>query len=368
MTVVVLLSACSGTEPIVSAGQVAVKLNPAFLPGGNEPRYTSVITAGNRYDVNDKGYELKKILIVPEGKLGWDGTRNLLPGPYPNLAEGDITIFRDMTVITTGWIAVHSTGDGTYQALQPGRHAVPLEEVIRIPTGSLRYRTLASELLPDENACESFKCETSITRASVSGSQVEATVDVDVLFHFDTTDPQALWKLQDLEVAVQNFVGSTLRGSRAASSPFTIEQLKTQAGREALQEAYLQPLKASTAATPIIVDQVLVRSITFGDEAWRQAQLQREQELAVEQNQAALLQEQQKNLAAENKLKAERAAFAREQALLDADNRVQVAQKLLTAYSTSDWRILWVLMYGEQVPPFMNADGNLSQQPELLRP
>ncbi|MBP9781500.1 hypothetical protein KBC89_02490, partial [Candidatus Woesebacteria bacterium] len=62
-------------------------------------------------------------------------------------------------------------------------------------------------------------------------------------------------------------------------------------------------------------------------------------------------------------LKAARAAFAREQALLDAENRFQVAQKLMAAYSTSDWRILWVLMYGGQVPPFMNPDGSLSERP-----
>lgn len=43
-----ILSACAGTDNIVPAGQIAVKLNPSFRPGGSEPRYTTVVTAGDR--------------------------------------------------------------------------------------------------------------------------------------------------------------------------------------------------------------------------------------------------------------------------------------------------------------------------------
>ncbi len=307
--------------------------------------------------------QVKNILVVPEGKLGWDGRENLIPGPYPNLAEGDVTIFRDMTIVAPGWLVVRQSGDGAYEMLPPGRHYVPADEVIFYPTGSQRYRTLREELLADEKACASYLCETTLDRATVADSHVEIAVDLDLIFHFNTSDPAELWKLQNPKLAVQNYIGSALRGSRSASADFTPDELKTQFGRQRLEMVYQDILVSSTEATPIVIDAVMIRSITFGDEAWRQAQLQREQELAVEQNQAALLQEQQKNLAAENKLKAERAAFAREQALLDADNRVQVAQKLLAAYVTADWRILWVLMYGGQVPPFMNPDGSLSERP-----
>lgn len=365
--ILAMLTACGSAEPIVSAGKVAVKLNPAYIPGGDQPRYTQVVTAGNRYDDQDRGIEIKDILVVPEGKLGWDGTRDLIPGPYPNLAMSDVTLFRDMTVVTAGWVAVHQTGDGTYRTLQPGRHFVPREEVVYVPTGSLRYRTLESSLLSDPVACSSFKCESSITRATVSDSHVELSVDVDVLFHFDTSDPQALWRLQDLEAAVQNYLGSTLRSSRAASAGFTSDFLATQEGREALQRAYLQPLNTATADTPIVVDEALVRSVTFGDEAWRKSRIEADQALAAEQAKAKLLAEQQANLEAENRLAADRAAFTRGEAILDADNQVLVIQKLLGAYAGQDWRVLWVLMNGAQVPPFLSEE-SLIQEPKNLTP
>ena len=361
----IVLSACAGTDNIVPAGQIAVKLNPAFLPGGSEPRYTQIVTAGNEYNLDDKGIQVKNILIVPEGKLGWDGTENLLPGPYPNLAEGDITVFRDMTIVAPGWLAVRQSGDGAYEMLQPGRHYVPADEVVIFPTGSQRYRTLRAELLTDPNACASYLCETTLDRASVADSNVEISVDLDLIFHFNTSDPAELWKLQDPRLAVQNFIGSTLRGSRTASAGFTSDELKTQLGRQRLEMVYQDILVAATDNTPIVIDAMAIRSITFGDEAWRQQQIQRDQELAAEQSKQALLREQQNNLTAENELKAARAAFVREQALLDAENQVRVVQKLLEAYKGVEPQVLWVLLNGGQVPPFMNSDGSIGQAPAV---
>lgn len=356
LMMIFIISGCQPSQ-VVPAGQIAVKMNPQYLPGGDAERYSSVLTAGEAM-LQPEGYRMEAILTIPEGKLGWDGSKWLKPGPYSSIAASDVTLFSDMTIVQTGWVAIHSVDDGVYETLQPGRHFVPVEEVVFVPSGTLRYRTLPWELLSDQAACASFVCEASITNASMGDSNESFTIDMDIIFHFDVNNPAGLWDLQDLIAAIQNYIGSPIRSSRAMGAGHE----NTQEGRDGLQDELHQRLVAATENTPIVIDRVLIRSIVFGDTASRLAQAELDRELAAEKNRAELIKLQSDNLDAEQELEKDRASFARTEAELDAKSAAAVAKEQLSAYSGVDWRVLWVLMNGGQIPPFLR-EGELTQEP-----
>ncbi len=245
-----------------------------------------------------------------------------------------------------------------FRILKPGVYALPNDMTRYFLTGTQRYRTLSRDVLqanpnPGDPACQSAACETSITNAILKGTAAKMVYDVDVEFQYGLAqaNAQALCDYGSPAQVIQSVIATDLRDKgRAITGRFTEEEITTEAGRTALEQALLQMLRDEAAGAPVNFLSVSVRSITVGDDAYQKAKQEAAQRLADAVNQGAILEQQKQNAIKENELR-----------LLQAEGW---SKALLALGCEGDWRCLWILMYGSDSTPFFNGT-ELQEPPQV---
>lgn len=366
-----------GEIVIIPSGKLVIRENPKWAEGTDSVLpYIVIAKAGDRL-VRSAGAQDISLGGLPYGyvddivSIGVNefgvlrGGAIKQPGVYTDVPNSYVTKY-PATVVGPNQVGMALRNNQPY-FLAPGYNVVNAGEAKIIPVGRLRYRTLKQAIIdlrnnPDANeqakymaACASYVCESSLDKSRLSGSNLQVTVDVDIQFHFVTDASSAntrpLWNLGNLESAVQTYIGSSIRAARTSTAKYTQDQIQTAEAWHELADTYKEILAVSTKGVPIVVDEVLVRYVQVGDDAYQAALVEQEKQLAGARNEAQLLELRRKNEETQRQLDNAKKDNDRQQALLDADNQQQVNQKVLGSIPAGMSPCLYLAAVGKELPP-----------------
>lgn len=313
---------------------------------------------------------VEQLIILP-GQVGLQGDTVYPPGTYRLEKTPDILILGS-TTLEEGWMAIYQDASEQYVVLdKKGTYdSVPNTWPIFYPSGSTRFRTLWGGAWtsfdeagrdPKHSACASFVCERSTDKVNFSDSNVvgQGVFDVDILFHFDTSNPEALLALGDPETAVQNLIGTPLRSfGRIGFANHTSEWFESPAGRSEAEKMLFDNIVKSIGGAPIILDGVYVRSSVIGDEATAARLAEAQAALAESKLKADQLAQDAANQELQQEIDADQKAFEREQAMLDAQNQAEILDLIFKAVGDRDWQLVAILFNYLKINPAVNLDGS----------
>ncbi len=381
-------------DSTIDDGKLGIYLNTDHNPNDSDspPKYDpdNILTVGETYDSNSVDFKRLRITeyavvghgqvgiygdeylpvgeymtipadevrvvdyaVVGQGQLGIRNETEYLPqGEYPLIPAEDVWLVGAANVLP-GYKGIYGNEEkNIYLMLDPGYHPYPDFLVSMWPQGSVRFRTLyagawdsfvAGGRIHETAPCDSLICERAITKSDLKDTDVNAIIDVDVIFHFDLSEKFAkrLYELKDPIHAAQVLLVSEVRGSRSVSSILTPEEIKSPEGQAIYEEAMETNVNASIAGTPIALEKILARGIIRGSAEY-------EASLESSQMERDELQNQLDN--------AELAAQI-------AENELDDTTDTLNALQDYDPMLLWVVFRGLEVDPFLNTDGTLSEAP-----
>ncbi len=329
-----LASSCAGGPQVVQTGEIGYTPNQQFTPGNEQDPYTQLFRPGDSVGSQDI---VEPIADVPQGQFGLYKGQILPSGQYREIAQSWVLLV-PAAVVQTGLVAVYRESQTKYRILSQGTYNIDVSQTLLFPAGVLRYRTLRPDLLTNPDACASFKCETTLTGASVNDNPVGANVDVDVSFRFVYTDDtaKALWEMASADAATQIFIGSPLRAARAMSSGLTQNDILSADGRARLADIYKGIIDKAVAGQPIEILAVFIRGVEIGDQAYRDSQSAAQSEVEKERLEGERLQQQQENLQLRQSIEATQSAFGRQQAELDAESQAKVLRTIFSATTGQD--------------------------------
>lgn len=363
LIVAAFLSACGGaanSSNVVPQGEVAFQINPNYVPGNEQEKYLQVKTAGEIFD--PATFSKEAYVKVASNQLGImvdDNSKVLTPGEYPRIPQ------RDVLIVGAFYVPIQHIGlyidpdTGKLMVVGPGYHPVIDINGVTVPVGQIRYRTLASDLISNADACASYLCETTITEVILQDTPIKASFDADIIFSF-VTEPQeelkeALYELGDLKTAIRNHIGTPLRSrGRTLGGELSMERIQTVEGRLELEKKLFEHLTQAVQGLPITIHSVSLRDVKVGDESWRNEQVRLEQQAEAERRKAELIAIQQANLRAQQALDAERNQFDRDEAAKDAAAQAERIRIVREAFAGADWQTIWVLTQNGQLPPNLN--------------
>lgn len=292
------------------------------------------------------------------------------PGQYSNEIESEWTI-ATAVLINNNSFGIYFAQDGQATFLASGWHYDVLPEAVNVyPSTVARYRTLSPGLLaenpnPDDPACSSLHCDTSITSIVIAGTDTTATFDVDILFRFQpNADPNLYANIGDALRALQDYIATPARNSfRIDCSDMNRDDLRTAVGQTLCENVVLAALQKATEGTPIIVERVSIRSKNFNDAALVAAS--EEAELARQEAQNRIDQANLDLLAlqAEQALREAQQLVDADQFATDLDRQIAVLQAV--ADSGLDWQTLAILYANDLLDLDALLESEYGLQPDV---
>lgn len=184
-------------------------------------------------------------------------------------------------------------------------------------------------------------CDTPIDRV-VFGEGVEGEVDLAIAFKLEAT-PENLEQLYDIGGASRfiDLFKQVVRGNRQLTS-IQANVANTEEGSKQIEQSFRQALSNWSLSHLFTVETVSVRSVVVGSPSYRQQQ------------------ESQVSKLAQQELREQSLAFERNQQIQDAEGFAQSIDTICQNIPPERCpEMIWVLMYGGKLQPFLDREGNL---------
>ena len=239
------------------------------------------------YVLPAQGWTVEPALNVQPGQMALKREANDTytfkgPGYYASEIASQWQIV-DPVEIGPNEFGIYISADDTVTYLPPAVYYDKLPQtVIKFNRGKLRYRTLDSSVIGGAEdptnlvACSSVLCDYAITRVVVKDLNKDATVNVDILFHFSekTEDIPAYRYVGNMLSAVQDNIATPARTFvRSLGSVYDREILRTDQGLADFGRDVKAKLddRITKLGVPIVVDEVSIRSVDLNDADLRAA-------------------------------------------------------------------------------------------------
>lgn len=254
-----------------------------------------------------------------------------------------------------------------------GFNPYPAQYSVIYPLDVLLYKTERETNNPakcPEHLTRYGLCDTPID-GIVFGDGVDGVVDLAIAFQIES-NPTNLEQLYDIG-GLTRFIDLLKQVIRANRQLTDIEPqvANSTEGSQLIEASFRQAIEQWSLAHLISVESVGIRSITVGNKQYRdqlaqqQAQIAQQQvQIARSQQETRSIEQEKQALAARQELERQRQEFQRNQKLQDAQNTANSIGSIC-ANVTRDRcpELIWVLLYGRQVPPFLNEEGELVGPP-----